>query len=81
MPEVVSTSSEAHPDPDRVLPDRTVCHVRPIGTISAFANCLVDRPKECPYVLYFGEGNVCRHPKWREFIIPLEKTPREAAAK
>ena len=71
MSDVVSASSEMHPPPERVLPDRTLCLVRPIGTISAFANCLVERPKECPYVLYFGEGNVCRYPQWRDFIAPV----------
>ena len=71
MSDVVSISNEMHSQPVRVLPDRTLCRVRPIGTISAFANCLVERPKECPYVLYFGEGNVCRYPQWREFIAPV----------
>ena len=57
---------------ERTLPDRNICHVRPIGTIRDFANCMVERPIECPHVLYFGEGNICRNPQWKEFIAPLD---------
>jgi len=79
MSDVVSIGSNAgHSEPERVLPDRTVCHVRPIGTVSDFANCLVEQPKECPYVLYFGEGNVCRYPQWRDFVVPVKKTMEDA---
>ena len=59
--------NESTPSPGRILPDSTICKVRPIGTLSGFAHCLVERPMECRFVLYFGEGNICRHPKWREF--------------
>ena len=75
MSDVVSTSGDTgHSELVRVLPDKTVCRVQPIGIVSDFANCLVVQPKECPYVLYFGEGNVCRYPRWREFVAPVEKT-------
>ena len=80
MSDAVSSGSDAgHSEPVRVLPDRAVCRVRPIGTISDFANCLVEHPKECPYVLYFGEGNVCRYPQWREFVLPVKETPEEGS--
>lgn len=58
--------------PARILPDPAICSVRPIGTITGFASCLVDRPMECRYVLYFGEGNICRNPRWKEFIAPRQ---------
>ena len=78
MSDVVSISGDTgHSEPVRVLPDKTVCRVQPIGTVSDFANCLVEQPKECPYVLYFGEGNVCRFPRWREFVIPAKKTAED----
>ncbi|HWB58283.1 MAG TPA: hypothetical protein VG733_02280 [Chthoniobacteraceae bacterium] len=51
----------------RILPDPSICKARAIGAITGFAQCLVERPMECRYVLYFGEGNICRHPRWREF--------------
>jgi len=67
------------PTGERVLPDRDICHVRPIGTIHEFANCMVERPIECPYVLYFGEGNICRNPQWKEFIVRRDPGIGEAA--
>lgn len=54
--------------PARMLPDPAICRVRPIGTITGFAHCLVDCPVECRYVLYFGEGNICRYSGWKQFI-------------
>jgi len=80
MSDVVSNSDETPPGANRVLPDKSLCLVKSIGTISEFANCLVERPKECPYVLYFGEGNVCRYPQWREFIRAPEAQRQETAA-
>ena len=64
--------------PDRTLPNSAICRTHSIGLISDFGNCLVDRPIECPYVLYFGEGNICRHPGWKNFLnfpeeIPIDK--------
>lgn len=59
--------------PARVLPDPALCKVTAIGEIAGFAHCQVDRPTECKYVLYFGEGNICRHPRWKDF---LAGTPR-----
>jgi hypothetical protein len=55
-------------NPVRVLPDPAICRVRSIGSIAGFAHCLVRRPAECPHVLYFGEGNICRHPDWKQFL-------------
>jgi hypothetical protein len=64
--------TDAKGDPNaiasRVLPDPAVCATKPIGAIFDFGKCLVDKPVECKYVLYFGEGNICRHPKWKDFV-------------
>jgi hypothetical protein len=67
--------NESNPAPARILPDPAICGVTPIGVIAGFARCLVDRPMECRFVLYFGEGNICRHPRWQEFIV---SQPRQA---
>ncbi len=58
----------------RVLPDPAICKVREIGAISGFAHCLVERPLECKHVLYFGEGNICRHPRWRDFLSAANRS-------
>lgn len=70
-------AQDVQPSPARVLPDPEICGARPIGAISGFGHCMVDRPVECRYVLYFGEGNICRHPLWREFSArrAAEKNP------
>lgn len=60
--------NESTPAAARILPDPAICRVTPIGTIAGFAQCHVDRPVECKHVLYFGEGNICRHPCWKEFL-------------
>jgi len=61
--------------PERVLPHADTCHVRSIGAISDFANCLVEQPVECPFVLYFGEGNICRNPIWKQFLRRQKPSP------
>jgi hypothetical protein len=66
--------------PTRTLPDPAVCGAKPIGAISVFGHCMVDRPVECRYVLYFGEGNICRHPRWREFAAKHSPTDDSKAA-
>jgi hypothetical protein len=81
----MTAMNESQPTPARVLPDPAICRVRPIGSISAFGQCQVDRPVECRYVLYFGEGNICRHPRWKEFIAaepqPAPDARRESRPK
>jgi hypothetical protein len=72
MPDLTPPSASI-PNSGRILPDAAVCRTLKIGFIAEFGNCLVERPMECPHVLYFGEGNICRHPKWREFLVaPLQ---------
>ncbi len=65
----LTTTNATDSSPARILPDVAICRVKPIGTIAGFAHCLVDRPMECKYVLYFGEGNICRHSCWKDFIV------------
>lgn len=60
---------ERKTSPVRMLPDPAICRVRQIGTISGFAHCLVNQPVECRYVLYFGQGNICRYAGWKEFLV------------
>jgi len=75
----MTPSDTPEPALARVLPHPRVCRTRTIGVITGFGSCLVERPIECPYVLYFGEGNICRHPSWKGFMLaPETESPSEA---
>jgi len=69
MPEdITNPSEETNTRPLRILPDPEICCTKPIGSIESFATCLVDCPIACRYVMGYGKGYLCRHPKWREFV-------------
>lgn len=48
----------------RVLPDPLVCRAKKSGLRcdTDLVDCLVPHPRECPYVMRFGDGNFCQHP-------------------
>ena len=52
----------------RALPDPAICRTRPIGEIQSFATCLVECPITCRYVMGYGNGYLCKHPNWKDFI-------------
>jgi hypothetical protein len=53
--------------PERKLPDPAVCRAKPAG-FGDYADCLVDAPFECRYVLGFGFHYHCLHPERAEII-------------
>lgn len=54
----------------RVLPDPNICRTKPIGEIKSFATCHVDAPFTCPHAMSYGNGYLCRHPTWKDFVKP-----------
>jgi len=58
------------PQTPRVLPDPKICRTTPIGDIRLFGTCLVNNPIECAQAFNFGDGYICRHPNWKDFIKP-----------
>ena len=54
----------------RKLPDPGICRTRPIEDSFAYADCLVDNPIDCPHVIYFCGGYLCKHPNWKDFVQP-----------
>ncbi len=63
-------AGQASPDPSRALPDPKICRTRSIGSIEAFADCLVSDPANCPYALGFDFGYFCSRPNWKDFAEP-----------
>ena len=57
MPEDISEANhQAGPGLPLVLPNQRICRTRPIGSIKAFATCLVNEPCTCAYATSSGEG-------------------------
>ncbi|MBI4631122.1 MAG: hypothetical protein HY740_05285 [Chloroflexi bacterium] len=48
------------------FPDLENCRAKKMAP--EFAECLVKNPRRCRFVLPFGDGNFCRHPKREEII-------------
>jgi hypothetical protein len=65
MPNQVSSRSERRPE--RKLPDPAICRAKHAG-FGDYADCLVDAPFECRYVLGFGFHYHCLHPERAEII-------------
>ena len=65
MPNQDSSRSERRPE--RKLPDPAICRARPAG-FGDYADCLVETPFECRYVLGFGFHYHCLHPERAEII-------------
>jgi hypothetical protein len=51
----------------RGLPDLAICRARTVR-LTDYADCLVEKPFECPYALSFGYGVLCRHPRRDEIV-------------
>ena len=58
------------------LPDLEKCQAKEM--IPDFSECLVENPFSCPFVLPFGSGFLCRHPKHKEIV---EQTKQKRLAK
>ena len=71
-------SEELAPRKPRVLPSMAICRATEMG-IDLFADCLVERPGECPYALAFGYGFLCKHPHRKEIIANTKRFGRARA--
>ena len=65
IPKQDSIRSERRPE--RKLPDPAICRAKHAG-FGDYADCLVDAPFECRYVLGFGFHYHCLHPERAEII-------------
>ena len=66
--------SGGKPPEARILPNPKICRTRAIEGALTIAECLVDSPYSCPFVMMLNEGGLCNHPNWMGF---LEKTGEE----
>jgi hypothetical protein len=73
MPNQDSSGSERKPE--RTLPDPAVCRAKLAG-FGDYADCLVDAPFECRYVLGFGFHYHCLHPERAEIIARTKAAQR-----
>jgi len=60
----------------RALPDAEVCWIELHPALKDYAHCRTSRPHECPYVLPFGLGFLCRHPERENFLSPPARRQR-----
>jgi hypothetical protein len=65
----------AEPARQRILPDRDICRTTPIEGALTIANCHVDSPQTCPYVIMINKAGLCAHPNWSSFIKPSGDKP------
>jgi hypothetical protein len=70
------TDSGGEPPETRILPNPKICRTRAIEGALTVAECLVDSPYSCPFVLMLNEGGLCNHPNWMGF---LEKQAEEGS--
>ena len=65
-------TSESLNDPTtRVLPNMLIC--RATDLIPDYANCLVEKPTACPFVISFGNGFLCKHPDRKTIIANTKR--------
>jgi len=53
---------------ERLLPDPDICRTSAIGSIRSFATCHVVGPSECRHAMGYGDGYLCKHPDWQQFL-------------
>jgi hypothetical protein len=68
--------SRPGPKPARTLPDVAICRARHSG-FGGYADCLVDKPGDCPYALSFGHGCFCLNPEREEIVARTKAKQRE----
>jgi len=52
----------------KIPPDPKMCRTSPIGSSLSFADCLVEGPNSCPYLVLMGKAKFCTHPHWDELV-------------
>ena len=67
--------SQAEPKPARTLPDVALCRAKASG-FADYADCLVDRPYSCRYVLGIAHYFHCFHPDRAAIIARTEAEQR-----
>ena len=63
-----AAAGRAGPGSSRVLPDPAICRTRPMKKTHSFAECLVDHPDSCPFVILTPKAQLCTHPNFNEFV-------------
>lgn len=69
-----TTMSDSTPNPERdatptrIPPHPLICRTRPIVGMTSCADCLAERPVECQHALSCGDGHLCLHTNWKDFV-------------
>ena len=50
------------------LPFPATCRARAVGSITDFAECLVEQPVSCVHGLLFGGARFCWHPRRQDIV-------------